>query len=449
MESTGLSPLLAARPAPLYRLALVAVAVVMAVLPVVYVALTVLTLWGAYHFATHYFMSIWEVPGFSGSAVLIKILFSCAPPIIGVTVAVFMVKPLFGRSRARTQPPVLTEQDAPQVYALVAKVCHAVGARPPHRIELSCLLNASASLEGGLRALFDNRQVLTLGLPLVAGLTQRELAGVIAHEFKHFRQGSGMRVTYLIRLVDAWFVRAVYGRDRWDAALAWIAARVPGRLMSILMIWVAFGIMFSRGVLWLLMMVGRGFGAGLSRQMEYDADRAEVAVAGSEAFASTSIKLVVLGAVFEDITLHLRQSWRTKSQLPDNLPLFLDHRMRCLASDRRARLKNKAESSKTGLFDSHPCMADRVRRARRLAERGQEFSEAPARELFGNFEELSRLVTRALYGEQLNVPVRPEFLVPLEKVLEVEAAELAAALAARRQRKPAPRAIGGRASSGS
>ena len=346
-----------------------------------------------------------------------------------------MVKPLFGRRGVRAQPPVLDEQAAPRVHALVAEVCRTVGARPPRRIELSCLVNASASLEGGLRGFFGDRQILTLGLPLVAGLTQRELAGVIAHEFKHFRQGSGMRVSYLIRLVDAWFVRAIYMRDRWDNAIAWFAERAPGRLMSIIMIWVVFGIMFSRGVLWLLMMVGRGVSAGLSRQMEYDADRAEIAVAGGAAFESTSVKLVVLGAVFEDITLFLRRSWRTKFQLPDNLPAFVMHRMRNLHPERRTRLENEAGSGKTGIFDTHPSTADRVRRARRLTEAGQAFDEASAQALFENFDGLSRLVTQAHYEEHLNVPVTPDFLIPLEKVIEAEAAKPAEAKPPARQRK--------------
>ncbi len=46
----------------------------------------------------------------------------------------------------------------------------------------------------GLLSFLGHDLVLTLGLLLIAaGLTERELAGVIAHEFGHFRQGAGMR----------------------------------------------------------------------------------------------------------------------------------------------------------------------------------------------------------------------------------------------------------------
>lgn len=52
--------------------------------------------------------------------------------------------------------------------------------------------------------------MLTIGLPLVAGLSLQQLAGVLAHEFGHFSQGAGMRLTYIVRSINAWFLRVVY-----------------------------------------------------------------------------------------------------------------------------------------------------------------------------------------------------------------------------------------------
>ena len=207
------------RPSFLYRVALGLVALTMAVLPVVYVALTGLALWGVCLFATHEFLAIWQVPGATQAAVSVKILFSCTPPVAGSAVAFFMVKPLFARRQVRVQPLVLAERDGRRVHVLVDEVCRLVGARTPRRIELSCELNASAGLEGGVRGFFGGELILTLGMPLVAGLSQRELAGVVAHELRHFRQGAGMRVSYTIRLVNRWFERVIYGRDRWDAVV--------------------------------------------------------------------------------------------------------------------------------------------------------------------------------------------------------------------------------------
>ena len=112
MSRPSNSPPSAARASLPYRLALGLVAVVMAVLPCVYVALTALAAWGTYLFATRYFVAIWQWPtGYNRGALIIKIICSCTPVLTGGTAAFFMVKPLFARRTARTQPLTLTAQD--------------------------------------------------------------------------------------------------------------------------------------------------------------------------------------------------------------------------------------------------------------------------------------------------------------------------------------------------
>ena len=93
------------------------------------------------------------------------------------------------------------------------------GAPMPVRIDLDCNLNASASFRKGASSLLSNDLVLTIGLPLVAGLNLRQFVGVVAHEFGHFSQGFGLRLSYLVRGINVWFARVVYERDAWDVAL--------------------------------------------------------------------------------------------------------------------------------------------------------------------------------------------------------------------------------------
>ena len=64
-----------------------------------------------------------------------------------------------------------------------------------------------------LNFIFPSKKNLEIGLPLVNALTLSELKAVLAHEFGHFAQGTGMRITYVIRGVNAWFARTVYERD--------------------------------------------------------------------------------------------------------------------------------------------------------------------------------------------------------------------------------------------
>lgn len=393
------------------------VAIGMALLPLIYLALTALACWWVYYFATHHFLSIWGWPvGHSKYGVILLVICSVTPLLVGIAIAIAMVKPLFARRAAQMQPLVLQQEVEPRVYALVREVCRQVGAPEPCRVELDCALNASAGFDRGLRGFFSGKLVLTLGMPLVAGLTERELAGVIAHEFGHFRQGGGMRFSYVIRRVNHWFARVVYERDAWDETLA-STGEADNAWLALMFGCARAGVALSRGVLWLLMVIGHALSGFLLRQMEFDADRWEVELAGSAGFESTTLRLATLGYVLDDIHMEMRRSWRRQLQLPDNLPVLVEYRASRLPAEKRTKIENKVGLAKTGWLDTHPAPAERVRRARLIGAPGIFTSEAPARDLFENFDAVSRLVTLAHYEDDLNVPTTEDFLIPLEKVI--------------------------------
>src|SRR5690606_33534294 len=105
------------------------------------------------------------------------------------------------------------------IWALVERICAAVRAPVPRTIAVDADVNASASFERGWLGFFTGNLRLTIGLPLVTGLRLDELAGVLAHEFGHFAQGGGMRVSFVVRSISGWFARVVYERDSWDQRL--------------------------------------------------------------------------------------------------------------------------------------------------------------------------------------------------------------------------------------
>lgn len=75
--------------------------------------------------------------------------------------------------------------------------------------------------------------VVMILLPvLYLGLTARQLAGVIAHEFGHFTQGTAMRLTYLVGQVNLWFARVVYQRDAWDLWLDTLDNDLPAYFLA-------------------------------------------------------------------------------------------------------------------------------------------------------------------------------------------------------------------------
>ena len=414
-----LEPIAAPTASLFYRFGLGVVAVTMLILPLFYLALTIAAGWAVYYFALHCVPAIWNWDiRFTKVAIVAKFICMVTPLVVGSAIAFFMIKPIFSRRRRPPVSAVLNPKFEPRVAELIDDVCRLVGAPSPRRIELDCDINASASFDLGLGGFVRSRLVLRLGLPLVAALTQRELAGVVAHEFGHFRQGAGLRFSYLIRGVNGWFARVIYDRDRWDDAIESSTESESGWI-AFMSVFANLGIAVSRGVLWLLMMIGHGVSAFLMRQMEYDADLAEIRLAGSETFKSTARKLSALSVVQSEVEREVSEIWQYHRHLPDNLPILLDHRQCQLPDHIRSAIEASLHEGKTGWADTHPSLRDRMRFAEKLAQRGLEFSDGAARELFQDFPDISRAVTLGHY-HNLGVPNPTELLIPVSQLISPE-----------------------------
>lgn len=399
-----------------YQLGLAAVTIAMLVLPLLYVALTAAVGWGVYLFAIHCVPAIlqWNL---RSSHITLLAMFVCivTPIATGCAVVFFMIKPIFAR-RGRT-PIAVVHNPAfePEIGQFIESVCCALGAPAPWRIEFDCSTDASAGFVGGWTGLLRNRLILRLGLPLVAALTQRELAGILAHEFGHFRQGLGMRLSFLIRQVNGWFVRSVYCRDNWDERLA-TAAESEQNWIGFFSVFASLGIMASRGVLWLVMMIGHAISAFLMRQMEFDADAAEIQLAGSDTFRTTTKKVVTLNMIRGLVEEQIAEIWHFHHHLPDNLPGLLEHRMQSKPADLAAAIELTLSESKSHWSASHPSPAKRMRRAQEMRCAGQTLSDAPARELFQQFDDLCRGATVGHY-HNLGVPSASSRLIPLKVLI--------------------------------
>lgn len=379
-----------------YRAGLLLAAAVMLVLPVVYVSLIAGVCYLIYLHATANAV-IFETVHSARAAIVLYF----GPIVAGAIVVLFMIKPLLARRVDDSVPLTLRRQDEPLLFEFVDRLCRAVGAPTPARIDVDLEVNASASFKGGWAGLLGNKLVLTFGLPLAAGLDTRQFAGVLAHELGHFAQGSAMRLSYIVRDVNAWFARIVYHRDQWDQSL--VSAAKESHVAIMVVCWVALVVVWlTRRVLWCLMMVGHGACAFLLREMEYDADRHECRLAGSATFDSTFQAIRCLnaasGAAFSDLSA----AWRER-RLCDDLPALIRARQTDMPGEIRTALLDAGKDAKTGWFDSHPADAARSRAAAREAAPGLFTVEAPTTVLFQDFAELSRIATMLFY-KRLGMP---------------------------------------------
>ena len=214
------------------------------VLPLIYLAIVAAGAFGVYWWATHA-AGILTAPGYSYPILIAKVLVYLTPLVTGGIVVFFMIKPLLAPRARHAQPLALNPANEPLLFGFIGEICRTVGAPPPSRIDVDCNLNASASFRRGFRSFFGDDLVLTLGLPLVAGTSITQLAGIIAHEFGHFTQGFAMRLNYIISRVNSWFARVIYQRDQWDLMLEeWAADAEDWKVMFVVAI-ARFGVVFA------------------------------------------------------------------------------------------------------------------------------------------------------------------------------------------------------------
>ncbi len=390
----------------LYKLGLGAVALMMVLLPIIYVGIIVLVAWGVYEHALH--------PRYQLGGGTVALLGYLAPIIVGGVLVFFMIKPLFARRPKDYEPPGVLSAEEPELFRLIYAVCDTVQAPRPARVLVDFQVNAFAGFRRGLPDLLRRRLTLSIGLPLVAGLSVRQFGGVLAHEFGHFSQGAAMRLTFIVRSVNAWFARVVYERDAWDNRLRSSAQRSDFRFGIILhlaraMVWV------TRRILWLLMNVGHAVSCFMMRQMEFDADRFESQVVGSETFAETTRHFQLLNAAWQQTIAQQTETYAT-NRLVNDLP-----RLSAMAAKRLATKAVQANravlpTAKTGWFDTHPSDHDRIQASKALDAVGMLHGDGDATKLFRDFRATAQALTKHYYEEECGIDLKDVTLHSFEEM---------------------------------
>jgi Zn-dependent protease with chaperone function len=401
------------RLAPLYRVGLFFAAVTMLLLPLVYVGLIGLLGYGVWYHARH---GYWFIDGSSGAYVIVATY--VGPLIAGVLGILFMIKPLFAPKLEPPRPRTLTRDEQPTLHAYVEALCASLGAPKPRRIDVDMQVNASASLRRGFLGFPASDLVLTLGMPLTAGMTLGQWTGVLAHEFGHFTQGAAMRFMYVIGAVNHWFSRVVYERDAWDDRLEQWEREAKGGMAQIVLLISRVFIWLSRRILWVLMMIGLAVSSFLSRQMEFNADLHQAQMAGSSLLRPTHMRLAVLSIAWQRATSYLSDMWNEGRLVDDVVGLVLAEAARIDESEEiSAQIRAGLEQEKTRWFDTHPSTPDRIAAIEHLGLAARVDIDAPATAVFRDCDALCRELSLQFYERVLGEPVSPSSLVETRSAL--------------------------------
>ncbi len=279
-----------------------------------------------------------------------------------------------------------------EMYNLVERVASELGAPAPAQIKVCFDVNASASFSDDFLSFLRGKMALTLGLPLIEVMSQKELASIVAHELGHFAQGGGMRLSILVRRITAYFARIVYERDHWDEVFRLDAERWGVFIIIPFCFWLIRFIfrLFMRPFVWFSHFVSMN----LLREMEFDADKCAVYVSGKETFKSNFRLMYILELASQHAHEDLIRLWREQNKVIDSYPQLVETAIGKLSQEELDEIETSISKTRTGLFDSHPATGKRIKEIEKLDDSQITFEELPARSLLKDYETLATDLTQ-------------------------------------------------------
>lgn len=393
-----------------YQLGLIAVSLLVVIMPLLYLSLAIFfflgTLW-------YMFNALSFLPH---TNLVILVLIYISPIVAGFVVSVFMFKPLLARPAPRSYPLELNPRKERALFEFVYQIADKVGAPRPRTIAVDCEVNASASFYQGMSSFRDNELTLTLGMPLFSAMSLQQLAGIIAHEFGHFSQNLGMRATYIIRSVNYWFYRSVHERDSWDDKLEELAESEHDWLniiFSIACLAVGISRFFIKQLSWITDFVSHF----MLRQMEYDADRYEAQVAGSNQFRNTSYTMRLLIHAFTHVYHDLGVIWEDR-KLVDDIPSMVQKKSLEIEPGIKQQIESEMETEQTEVFSTHPGDIDRIKNAEKVNSPGIMKTNLPAKSLFIEYERYAKLTTERWYRSTLGIDLQDGQLISKNEMMD-------------------------------
>lgn len=388
------------RTSPGYLLSLLLVTLLCVAMPALYVSLTagIAVAWVWYLTHIHQYLP--------GNLHLIILMYA-VPGLVGGALLLFLLRPMFARSPPASDTLNIDQSKEPGLVEGVRTLCRAIGVSAPYEIQVSWDANASVHFRNGWQGLFTGRKVLTIGMSLVAGLNAQQFVGVLAHEFGHFAQRVGMTCSFIVNSVNRWLEHCAHGEDPWEQRLRrWGNAadeKEDGAFSGLVSVSTGLARMAIAGTRLLmagLFQVSFRLTQHMSREMEFDADRYEALLAGSDTFRMTARSLRGLNHAFVEINRKNVAAWRENRLLRD-MPGAVAAHFAAFDSKRLAEIQEELqEVTTTRYWDSHPPDAARIENAERQRSPGLYRESAPASLLFADFRGCCERATRLFYREE-------------------------------------------------
>ncbi len=303
------------------------------------------------------------------------------PLVGGAFLLVFMVVPFcLARKQNESSYEISpTEHDA--LFQFVCAIADHVGADHPAVIK--------ANLTTQLRVFKgdDDKTVVILGLPLVATLTLRQLAGLLGQQLLPCSKRPEVAYGSFVNMIHDMFARAAYEEGGSEFAVAhWGGIEQQKSSVSI------------GFIPWVFAKLAELFGATIATNIGREADRCQAVISGSEDFAATHLDMRLLEevvAMSRDDLAKAKKDGRTIA----NLPKFYAGRVQTLKARQPEKITQICEELMTPAPSSTAGqgMAERVARIQQLNAPGIFRIDEPASKIFADFGRLCRTVSKKHY----------------------------------------------------
>lgn len=303
-----------------------------------------------------------------------------------------LLRPFFAFGGGRASSLELNKKNEPVLSYFIARLCQVVGVPEPKAIKITMEVNAAASLSG-FSGLFSGSRELIIGLPLLACMSTKELAGVLSHEFGHFTQSLAMRCYFLIFYIRRWLLSVVENRDGWYEFLHDTLENSESEVLQAAIQIALFAMNVVRKIVYGMLWWTDWTVSSLSREMEFNADEYEAQMCGSAQFAHTSHKLDKMFLAFSN---SVESNFRSQEQLVDNFAQLVSNNVQYV-SDKDAQQQQMQLQEQHNNWSTHPPTQLRIAAATKLRAKGIFNLDKPARDLLTDYESLAKSVTLSYY----------------------------------------------------
>ncbi|HJP74391.1 MAG TPA: M48 family metalloprotease [Pseudonocardiaceae bacterium] len=290
----------------------------------------------------------------------ILLLLGSVPVLMAILTGLFTV-----RRATRPHPAAIPvgPAEAPNLWQLVDELAEQVGTAAPAEIMLTTEVNAAVTENTRLLGLLPGHRCLYLGIPLLAGLSTRELRALLGHELGHYA-GKHTRLTALIYrgyLAMDGITENLRGTHTSGNGMARGWSALAHRLFA------AYANAYAR------------LSYAVRRRQELEADRTAVRLAGRAAAGDALRTVYALRPIWQEFEDNYLRPALEFGRLPaDPVAAFaaLLKEPDCRDALRELEDAEPADPPQRP-FDSHPGLANRLRNLERCADTGSPNDEPP------------------------------------------------------------------------